>query len=95
MADRDYSRRVDLIELTQAIRNARSHAEKEALEKVMHRIVNESTQVRSLRNELLDAIRHNDRGKVKRVQAHLHSIRLNETAGTSWGNDKGERKIYD
>lgn len=88
----DGSRKFDLAEVTQARTQARSTAEREYLDHLLYRLINESTQVSSLRHELIAATRAGDLAKVKRVQAHINYVRAEETSGKSWGNDRSNRK---
>ena len=89
----DYGRQQDLEMLAEGIKNARSVAEKQHYEKIVYRIINESTRVKSLRDELIRAFRVKDMAKVKRIQDQMHKIRLDETRGSSWGQNKGENKL--
>jgi len=88
MANIDYGRTVDLKELAVGIKNARSKAEREHLERIVYRILKESTKVSSLRSELIAAFRVKDMSKVRRLQAHIQAVKLDETRGTSWGQNK-------
>lgn len=91
MNDLDYGRKMDLEQIAEGIKNARSQAEVRQLEHLMHQIINQSTTVTSLRNELIAATVAGDTNKIKRLQMHLQAIRLSETHGRSWGNTKGEK----
>ena len=91
----DYGRQTDLEDLAEGIKNARNVAEREYLEKIMYRIVNQSTEVSSLRNELIGAMRIKDVNKIKRIQLHLQALKLEETRGASWGQNKAEKRIID
>ena len=90
----DYGRIKDLEILADGIKNARNVGERQYLEKIAFKVMNESVKVKSLRKELLGAFRVRDMAKVKRIQAHIAAVRLDETGGKSWGQLKGERKIY-
>ncbi len=94
MADLDYGRVKDLEMLMEGIRKASSRGEKEYIEKLMHQVINESTTIKSLRQELIGATRVRDVGKVKRIQMQINDARMRETNGQSWGQLKGERKVY-
>lgn len=89
----DYGRKMDIEELMQAIKVSTSRAEKEHFEKILYRIINQSTAIGSLRTELLQATRAKDLNKVRRLQLHIQRVRLEETRGASWGSNKTERKI--
>lgn len=95
MSNIDKSREFDLEELAKAKQNAKSAAEREHYEKIMYRIVTQSTEISSLRTELIGALKVNDNAKVKRIQQHIQAVRLEETRGASWGQNKGEGKIYE
>lgn len=94
MADLDYGRKMDLEELTKAMANAQTISEKEYYEKIAHSIVNESTEIRSLREELIGAMRAKDFSRVKRIREHIQYVKLNETRGTSWGNLRGNKQTF-
>lgn len=89
----DKSREFDLEELAKAKKNAKTSAEREYYDKMMYRIINQSTTITSLRNALIGALRVNDVGKVKRIQQHIQAVRLEETRGASWGQNKQENKL--
>lgn len=89
----DYGRQQDLIELTAAMRAAKTVREKEYLEQIAYRITNQTTTISSLRQELMGAFRAKDLGKVRRLQEHIHRVRLEETRGASWGNNRGNRNV--
>lgn len=89
----DWTRKFDLEELASARRNANSQAEREHYERIADRIIRESAPIKSLREKLMLAVRANDVRAVKRIEAHIHAIRLDETNGKSWGNNKGNRKV--
>lgn len=88
----DYTRKHDLEELSKALDNAKSRAEKEYYEKMVWRLVGESMPIRSLREDLLKAVRAGDRRAVDRITLHIQRIRLEETNGHSWGNNRGNSK---
>ena len=89
----DYGRQNDLEELANAIDGARSTQEREYYEKLVYRIMQESAPIRSLREELIKAFRARDMNRVKRIQEHIQKVRMDETYGKSWGNNKGEKKL--
>lgn len=94
MADLDYGRIKDIEVLMQGIKQASSRAEKEYLEKLVNQVINESTAIKSLRKELIGAVKFKDKEKVKRIQMQINHARLEETRGHSWGQLKGERKFH-
>jgi hypothetical protein len=89
----DYGRKMDLEELALAIDRASSVGEREHLERLAYRITHESAPIQSLRERLLLAFRARDMGTVKRIQAHIHAIKMEETYGKSWGSDKGNKVL--
>lgn len=88
----DYGRLQDLEDLTKAIKEAGSQAQKDHLKAIMERILSQSVTVSSLRNDLIRASRVGDERTVKRLVDHIQRVRMEETAGHSWGNNKGNRK---
>lgn len=89
----DIGREFDLAELAEAKKNAKSVAERDHYDKIMYRIINQSTAITSLRNAMIKAIKINDISKVKRIQQHIQAVRLEETRGASWGQNNMERKL--
>lgn len=87
----DSSRKFDLEDVAEAIKRARSVSEREYYEHLMYRLVNESTSVTSLRNDLIAAMRAGDTRVVKRIRDHINYVRAEETMGASWGSNKGNR----
>lgn len=90
----DSGRKFDLEEVATAIKNARTQSEREHYEHLGYRLINETTTIRSLRDELVKAMRANDIRKVARITQHIQYIRAEETNGVSWGNDKGNKKRF-
>lgn len=89
----DHGRKFDLEELAGAIDKAKTVQEREHYERIAYRICNESAPIQSLRSELLRAFRARDIYRVKAIENHIHKIRMDETYGKSWGQNKGERQI--
>lgn len=89
----DKGREYDLEELVKAKKQAKSQTERDHYDRIMYRIINQSTAITSLRNEMIEALRVNDTRKVKRIQQHIQAVRLEETRGTSWGQNKQENKL--
>lgn len=89
----DKTRDKDLEEITQAIKEARTQGERDYLEKIAYRIINTSAPIRSLREDLVSAVRVGDTRSVSRITAHINKIRQDETYGKSWGNDKGNKHV--
>lgn len=83
---------MDLEQLAEAIDNARSTKEREYYEQMAYRITHESAPIQSLRNEMIKAFRGRDMARVKKIQEHIQNIRMSETYGHSWGNNRGERE---
>ncbi len=93
--DLDYGRKLDLEELTIALRDAKSSSAREYYKRLINKIVNESTNIRSLRDNLIKAMRSNDINLVRRFEAQIQYARLAETKGQSWGNQKKEKEKYE
>jgi len=89
----DYGRKMDLEELDKAIEGARSIGEREYYQKIAYQIMSESAPIQSLRTELIKAFRGRDIERVKRIQEHIQRIKLEESYGHSWGNNKGNRRL--
>jgi hypothetical protein len=89
----DYGRKMDLEELRTAMDNASSTPEREHYERIAHRILTESAPIQSLRDELIRAFRARDMFRVKAIQHHIQTIKMEESYGKSWGNDRGEKRI--
>jgi len=89
----DRGREIDLEELSKAMKSARTQGEREYLERIMYRIINQSTTVTSLRTELINATRAKDLNRIRKIQLHLQYVRLEETRGASWGSNDLEREI--
>jgi len=93
MTNLDWGRKEDLEELSNAIKEAKTNGERQHYEKIMFRILGESDDIRYWREQLLRAIRVGDDRRKQYVIRELQVIRLNETAGKSWGNSKGNRSV--
>jgi hypothetical protein len=94
----DYGRQHDLVELSEAIKNAKTGSERQHYEQIASRILNESDDIRYWRDQLIKASRldKNDRNARRRVQYCIQSIqkiRSGETAGHSWGSNSGNRMV--
>ena len=88
----DYTREHDLEDLTRAMEKAKTNAEKQHYEKIMFRVLGESDDIKYWREQLLRAVRINDHRRKSYVIAEIQKVRLNETSGHSWGNNKGNRE---
>lgn len=86
----DYTRRYDLDMLAEAMRNARSSAERTHYEKIMWKIMGESEPISALREDLVEAVRVGDTRRMHYIRDHIHKVRMDETGGGSWGNVRGE-----
>lgn len=87
----DQSRKFDLEEVAQAIENARSNAEREYYEKIIYKITGTSDAVFYWRNELIKAIRSEDKRRKTYCIEKIQRIRQDETYGKSWGSDRGNK----
>jgi len=77
----DQARRYDLEQLVELVRKSKSAYERDHWEGIIRKIMNETSQVRELREELIDSIRAGDRRHVRYVQERLRVLRYNETGG--------------
>lgn len=78
----DESRHYDLEELSQMLNDPhRSKQAKREIEETMYKIVHTSAPIRSLREELIKATRGGDVPRIRKIQAHIHAIRQEETNG--------------
>lgn len=89
----DYTRRSDIEMLEEAIEKARSASEREHYEKILHKILSESDNLRYWRENLMKAIRVGDRKAITKINLIIQEIRLRETNGRSWGNTKNNRMV--
>ena len=93
MTNIDYGRKFDLEELAGALLEAKTSSEKEYFERIIDRILNESDAIRYLREELIKAARVGDRRAVHKINLRIQQVRLNETNGYSWGNNRGNKNV--
>lgn len=77
----DAGRKFDLEELNEARQKAPNRFWRDHYEKKMYGVLAENGNVRSLREKLIGAIRHNDRREVAKVQHEIQRINLNKTYG--------------
>lgn len=89
----DHTRKYDLEQLSEAIKEAKSRAEVAYYEKLAWRIMGESEPIRALRHDLMMAMRAGDLRAVKKIELHIQHIRQNETYGKSWGNNRGNKNV--
>lgn len=89
----DYGRKHDLLELAEAIENAKTNAEREYYEKIMYTITGESEDVSYWRNELMKATRVSSRDRKMYCIAMLQRIKLDESGGGTWGSSKTNRRV--
>jgi hypothetical protein len=90
----DYGRKKDLEELAEAMKNAKSTADYEHYEKIAYRILNESDQIKRLREQLIKAMRAGDNEGVEDLTRFIQHIRMRETNGHSWGANRQNREEY-
>lgn len=86
----DYTRRYDLEILADGINKARTQKERERFQKMAYKMINVSAPIRSLREELVGAIRVGDARAVRRISQHINNVKQRETNYKSWGNVRGE-----
>lgn len=93
MSNIDYSRKKDLEDIANAIKKAKSHFERRHYEKIMHRIIGESENVRYWREELIKAIDSGADHRKFYCIDRIQRIKQEETNGKSWGSDKGNKYV--
>ena len=93
MRNIDYGRKFDLEELAESLAAAKSSSEREYFERIIYRILSESDAIRYLREELIKAARVGDRRAVHKINLRIQQVRLNETNGYSWGNNRGNKNV--
>jgi len=93
MADIDYGRKMDLEELADAMKDAKSTSEREHYERIAYRILSESPEIKYWRQKLIMASRHNDLKAIDKIVQRMQNIRQHETYGKSWGNQKGNESV--
>lgn len=78
----DGTRKDDLEQLSEMLQNPNiSHRARYEIEETMHKLVNQSVPLTSLRERLINATRAGDVGAIRRIQAHIHAVRQQETNG--------------
>lgn len=77
----DESRRQDLAELSELYKRAQNSFQRSEYERVARKIMNENGAVRARREELIEALRKNDRRKVRYIQEELRVMDKNRTGG--------------
>ena len=86
----DWTRKADLELLTEGMKNAQSMAEQEWFEKKIWKIMGESAPIAALREDLVRAVSNGDKDRIDKIQQHIHAVRMEETNGHSFGNNKAE-----
>ena len=89
----DITRKFDLLELAEKIKNSTSTSEREYYEKIAYIIINESTEVGVLRGDLIKAMRANDQRAIRMIRRRIQERKLEETNGGSWGSHKTNRRV--
>ena len=78
----DRTRKFDLEYLSKELRRGGLTSwEKKEIERTIHKIINTSAPIQSLREELTLAARGGDVDRIRKIQAHIHRIRQEETNG--------------
>lgn len=78
----DRSRQYDLEQLGAMLQDPwRSKLAKHEIEEVMYKIINQSTEITYLREQLVRATRGGDTRAIKQLQHHIQAIRQQETKG--------------
>ena len=81
MAQFDQSRQFDLEQLSDMLQEDRSRASKKEIEEIMYKIINQSTDISYLREQLVNATRAGNTRAIKQLQMHIQDIRHHETQG--------------
>ena len=89
----DYGRKFDLEELAEAIKGAKSNAEREYYERIAFRVIGESEDVRYWREELMKAIRADETDRKLYCIAKIQRIKLDQSGGKAWGDNRGNRLL--
>ena len=78
----DRSRRYDLEELSKMLQDPyRSRQAKREIEETIYKLAHTSAPIRSLRERLVNATRAGDVAEIRKIQAHIHAVRQQETNG--------------
>ena len=78
----DRTRKFDLEYLSKELqRGGLTSRERREIEETMYKIINTSAPLQSLREELINAARGGDVDRLRKVQAHIHRVRQEETNG--------------
>jgi uncharacterized coiled-coil DUF342 family protein len=78
----DRTRKYDLEQLSEMLKDPRtSPRARREIEETMHKIINTSAPIRSLREELVNATRGGDVLRIRKIQQHIQAIRMDETNG--------------
>lgn len=80
----DYSRKQDLIEISEEYKKAQTTSRKQYLERLSSKIMRESGSTESARQNLLRAVRAGDRRKVNYYQDILSRKEMQATNGLGW-----------
>jgi len=79
--DIDYGRKFDLEEIYLQIKQAKSSDEKKHWEKLFQRVLNESRATGKLRENLIRAVRGNDRRAVRYYSQKLENLQQEQYGG--------------
>lgn len=80
----DNTRKYDLIELHENRKHAKTAFERDLYDRTIDRIMRENGAVRERREQLVQAIRNDDRRAIGRFQHDLMMMRANETYGKDY-----------
>lgn len=81
MAHLDYGRIKDLEQLTKDYANAQFQHDRDDIERSIKKIMNTSSTIAKLREDLVLATRDRDRRSVDKIIMKIHKIRQDETYG--------------
>jgi hypothetical protein len=77
----DGSRRYDLEELSKMLKGNPTRQARREIEETIYKIAHTSAPINSLRERLIKATRGGDVIEIRKIQAHIHAIRQQETNG--------------
>jgi hypothetical protein len=78
----DRTRKFDLEQLSEMLNDPRTSPRvRREIEETIHKLVNTSAPIQSLREELINATRGGDVPRIRKIQEHIHAIRMQETNG--------------
>jgi len=89
----DAMRKRDLEELAEGVEHARTQGERDYYKRIMFGILNETEDILYWREELLRAVRVNEKERKNYCIEKIQRIKQDQTAGKTWGSNKGNRYV--